>query len=689
MISSAATHNSSAANAQNTALLRQAMLQHHLPLCQTRLNLTQSHPIGSGQHHYICSDFHLHFDDSVRRSIAVWSKIFQSLRTLDSTEIEDASAAASTTTESKPRLTATRSASSDRWITMYSITFDRPQIVYSTPMCQLMLAARQCHLQASGLSTLISNVRSSSAFFRLQSQSQRFTQLVSGRQILWFSKRMDCTFFSACALLCPGDEGSDIQWLSPQQLDAIDSGPYERRTGFWRRILEPCTIKFSHLEQCSIDDELQAMGLFVIDSDLGIVSDVTKSSSNTADPSSFTSTASSSPRVLAEEIGVNVHSLIAHLSSEEFWSLVDMLQTLLVTPLQQRRLKRTVVSSGVEIPSDLLRGLVDLHLGDSSAFAAAALAQLPNTNSIPPFRENQQVQRKLIYNVEGASWSLNDAREQSMMLATLSNLHGEHTVQVDGSQIVHFFIDAIRLFSNENPLLSPQQHRWSQRDHRNEHQLAVRLRSLPNLGNLDARLAHVAVYEHLEISLFPLNLDFNPSHYPVLKSYFLPSAPSHQPTSLLMSSPPSTAANSATGSGGSNSLVVPLSPQSAPSGQRWQNPPLSPSSASTAASAIPAPKSAQSQLYLRYFRLNQLDFCITFSSDWINLQQVDVTIAAYAQQKAFGNPSFHMARLEKYFVRKLLGQAGKLVRGKSQHHESPEDEELSVSDVRNMLGLTK
>lgn len=140
----------------------------------------------------------------------------------------------------------------------------------------------------------------------------------------------------------------------------------------------------------------------------------------------------------------------------------------------------------------------------------------------------QQVRRIVQLFLGASTWQLSQ-HSSPFIAAHVNGLLANHTFYDDGSSDNEISIDFLtlqsKLLSPNDPLanlLIPDPDRWMQRDVKRDKMVSVRAKQHSPLKPDDERLVGVSVYEHFEVTVFPLVLRFPHDHYLAIRRYFFP-----------------------------------------------------------------------------------------------------------------------------------------------------------------------
>ena len=303
-------------------------------------------------------------------------------------------------------------------------------------------------------------------------------------------------------------------------------------SGVLRKIVEPCTIHFAMTAQCNIEDELQRRQLVVADEVNGIVVPLHDRPPQ-AKAMSSAAAAASSPhatekvRTLSQTIQLFLPAFSAHLDSNEYFTLLGVVQALFLSPSSSSS-SSSSVADAEEVEE------VRSPTSNKEEFQALMERLLDEDNERRLARYGRGARRKKVsrvvqYYVGGSVWQLFQHRSSPFIAAHVHGLHGTHTFFDDLSSDTEFAIHFLTLQSKLLPpgdplanLLIPDPDRWMARDHKRDMMISVRAKVHAPLTTDDERVQGVTVYEHFEVTLFPLILRIPHDHYVCIRSYFFP-----------------------------------------------------------------------------------------------------------------------------------------------------------------------
>ena len=304
-------------------------------------------------------------------------------------------------------------------------------------------------------------------------------------------------------------------------------------SGVLRKIVEPCTMHFAMMQQCDIASELHARQLFVADDANGIVMPIAdkpvrrQSTVHTSPPASQgMADGDDKDRPLRQCIKLFLPAFSAHLDSNEYFTLLGVVQALFLfspaappqTPLPSHPASRSPTPPPLskEDYQALMESVLEAEHALRSAQSSSHRARA------------QQVRRVVQLFLGGSTWQLSQ-HSSPFIAAHVNGLLANHTFYDDGSSDNEINIDFLtlqsKLLSPSDPLanlLIPDPDRWMQRDVKRDKMVSVRAKVHSPLKPDDERLAGVTVYEHFEVTVFPLVLRFPHDHYVAIRSYFFP-----------------------------------------------------------------------------------------------------------------------------------------------------------------------
>ena len=198
-----------------------------------------------------------------------------------------------------------------------------------------------------------------------------------------------------------------------------------------------------------------------------------------------------------------------------------------------------------ELPEDRaeLQALLDIGLrekaiaeaAEAEAIANEALSTLDaNAERFSDRSRRVRAQRRVIavveYGIGDASWTLRDHAQEQMVTATMRGLHGQHHYRKDASKLTLFDIALLRLASCRESsvfkkLVRPNEELWRERDRKRDRLLSIRteIRPPPEATLLrHPALRRITFWDHVEIKLFPLTIQFPHDHYAPFRSFFFP-----------------------------------------------------------------------------------------------------------------------------------------------------------------------
>ena len=304
-------------------------------------------------------------------------------------------------------------------------------------------------------------------------------------------------------------------------------------SGVLRKIVEPCTMHFAMMQQCNIADELQARQLFVCDDANGIVmpladKPVRRQSTvhTTLSSSQGTTDGDDKDRPLRQCIKLFLPAFSAHLDSNEYFTLLGVVQALfLFSP--------SAPTSAAPLSGPPSRALTPPPLSKDD-FQLLMESVLEAENSMRSAQSSshraraQQVRRVVQLFLGKSTWQLSQ-HSSPFIAAHVNGFCANHTFLDDGSNDNEISIDFLtlqsKLLSPSDPLanlLIPDPDRWMQRDVKRDKMISVRAKLHSPLEPDDERLAGVTVYEHFEVTVFPLVLRFPHDHYVAIRRYFFP-----------------------------------------------------------------------------------------------------------------------------------------------------------------------
>ena len=321
-----------------------------------------------------------------------------------------------------------------------------------------------------------------------------------------------------------GDKAKDEPVTATLQKDLGGSGVL-------RKIVEPCTMHFAMTQQCNIEEELKARDLVVCDEVNGIVMSQTSYSAlnrpprpsalSLSSPRDVRAVALDKVRTLSQSIQLFLPAFSAHLDSNEYFTLLGVVQALFLSPTSSSSLATAEAEEEEEVKSppsskEELQSLME-RLLDADHERRAALRG-----------RRKKVHRVVQYYVGGSVWSLSQ-HGSAFIAAHVHGLHGAHTFFDDGSSdtefAIHFLTLQSKLLAEGDPLanlLIPDPDRWVARDHKRDMMISARAKVHAPLLTDDARVKGVTVYEHFEVTVFPLILRFPHDHYVCIRAYFFP-----------------------------------------------------------------------------------------------------------------------------------------------------------------------
>ena len=304
-------------------------------------------------------------------------------------------------------------------------------------------------------------------------------------------------------------------------------------SGVLRKIVEPCTMHFAMMQQCHIANELHARQLFVCDDANGIVmplgdKPVPRQSSVHTTPSASQGAADGDDkeRPLRQCIKLFLPAFSAHLDSNEYFTLLGVVQALFLfspsapTPAPASLPATSRSPTSTALSKDEFQVLMEAVL---EADHAVRLTQSSSHRA-----RAQQVRRVVQLFLGASTWQLSQ-HSSPFIAAHVNGLLANHTFYDDGSSDNEISIDFLtlqsKLLSPSDPLanlLIPDPDRWMQRDVKRDKMVSVRAKLHSPLKPDDERLAGVTVYEHFEVTMFPLVLRFPHDHYVTIRRYFFP-----------------------------------------------------------------------------------------------------------------------------------------------------------------------
>ena len=313
-------------------------------------------------------------------------------------------------------------------------------------------------------------------------------------------------------------------------LHIVISHELSSSTGVLRKIVEPCAMFFANAFQLDIENDLSKDQLVIADSTNGVlVKAKSKYGKILRAHAAALSKAQSdgAKRVLSECIQAFLPSFDGHLDSNELWTLVGVVQSLF---LSEPTSDVDVVeppkrNKSAERPPDKkeFRDLIErcLQASDGDEYA-----EMSGTRRVS---DSRKIIRKLVqYYLGGSTWQLM-RNGMPFIAANMHGLTGNHTFYADQSCDNEFNIEFLTLHSRvldegdpDANLLIPDPDRWVERDHRRDCMVRVRAQMHAPLAKFDPALQHVTVYDHFEISLFPLVIRFPYDHYLMLRQYIFP-----------------------------------------------------------------------------------------------------------------------------------------------------------------------
>ena len=303
-------------------------------------------------------------------------------------------------------------------------------------------------------------------------------------------------------------------------------------SGVLRKIVEPCTMHFAMTQQCNIADELNARQLFVCDDANGIVMPladqpmVKQSSVHTSTASAQGSAdADDKERPLRQSIKLFLPGFSAHLDSNEYFTLLGVVQALfLFSPSAPTPPAPPSQTARASTPPPLSKD--DFQALMESALEADHAVRFTQSGS---HRTRAQQVRRVVQLFLGVSmWQLSQ-HSSPFIAAHVNGLLANHTFYDDGSSDNEISIDFLtlqsKLLAPSDPLanlLIPDPDRWMQRDVKRDKMVSVRAKQHSPLKSQDERLIGMTVYEHFEVTVFPLVLRFPHDHYLAIRRYFFP-----------------------------------------------------------------------------------------------------------------------------------------------------------------------
>ena len=303
-------------------------------------------------------------------------------------------------------------------------------------------------------------------------------------------------------------------------------------SGVLRKIVEPCTMHFAMTAQCNIEEELNARRLFVADEVNGIVMHTAQQAllgkpvrSSTPVPGAVAGEPAQGEkaRTLTQSIQLFLPAFSAHLDSNEYFTLLGVVQALFLSPFASSSSSQSVADEEeVKSPpanKEEFQALMERLLDEDQDRRRAHGGR----------SSRKKVARVVQYYVGGSVWQLFQHRTSPFIAAHVHGLYGTHTFFDDLSSDTEFSIHFLTLQSKLLPegdalanLVIPDPDRWMARDYKRDMMISVRAKVHAPLLSNDERVKGVRVYEHFEVTVFPLILRFPHDHYVCIRRYFFP-----------------------------------------------------------------------------------------------------------------------------------------------------------------------